>query len=734
MKQIGNKLCWAGVLIWFGIFSSVTSLYANETFSIVLLPDTQKYTTYDNLNYIFGNQTQWIADNEDAYNIRYMIHLGDITDDNIASEWAVADSALGILDSADINYTMTLGNHDYWPHNNVFHRNSLYSNYFPTTRFSNSAWNSSYSEKNENTYSTFTYTTNGGQPINFLVMSLEFLPRKDVVSWANDIISLYQDHWVIIVTHSYIDSLGNYTKNNDDYETVGRSGEGLWNELISRHSNIVLALCGHISSVVPQTKTGNNGNTVNELLVDFQSEPLLGIGPANGNGWLYMLEFDLLNNKMSGTAISSEDGNTDIFGDDGPIFYSSNIIGDTVQFETDLNLMELPAYQYTVLTDVFDERTVNTDGNGNQNDPAIAVNALNGNFVVAWEDDSTNNNGVMDVYIRGFDREGNQTFADKQVHIYGSGQQINPSIAMNENGRFVVVWEDDRDSNGYYQIMARIFDESGNVLTGDFDVNSTATGQQRRPAIAIDSNGNFVVVWEDDQDQDGFYDIMARGFDRWGNQIISDFMVNEVQSGQQYKPEIAMSLQGKFVITWEDDNNNNNVYEIMARGFDTAGNETIDGFYVNSVGSGQQYQPDIAMDSNGNFVIVWEDDNDSNGYYEILARGFDSAGNENISDFHVNSVSSGQQYSPKIAMDTIGRFVVSWQDDNDGNGYYEIKARGFNASGSEILADTTVNNISSGQQKIPDIGMDNDSYFFVPWEDDADENGYTQVIVKNMKL
>ena len=43
------------------------------------------------------------------------------------------------------------------------------------------------------------------------------------------------------------------------------------------------------------------------------------------------------------------------------------------------------------------------------------------------------------------------------------------------------------------------------------------------------------------------------------------------------------------------------------------------------------------MDSNGNFVVVWHDDNDNNGYYDILARGFNAIGNQRFADLTVNT-------------------------------------------------------------------------------------------------
>jgi hypothetical protein len=75
----------------------------------------------------------------------------------------------------------------------------------------------------------------------------------------------------------------------------------------------------------------------------------------------------------------------------------------------------------------------------------------------------------------------------------------------------------------------------------EFPVNSYTLGGQQRPAIAIDSTGGFVVVWQSGVDmaadrrfvvawaspQDGAgYGVFARRFDAAGTPLASEFQVN----------------------------------------------------------------------------------------------------------------------------------------------------------------------------------------------------------------
>src|SRR5262249_56089937 len=101
-------------------------------------------------------------------------------------------------------------------------------------------------------------------------------------------------------------------------------------------------------------------------------------------------------------------------------------------------------------------------------------------------------------------------------------------------------WQDDRDGNGYYDIYVRRFDAAGTPTTREILVNSDSSGQQRRPAVAINDSGDFAVVWEDDRDGNGHYKILGRTFDSFGNPLSGDVAVNPVSGGPQAPPSTPL--------------------------------------------------------------------------------------------------------------------------------------------------------------------------------------------------
>ena len=739
--------------LYLGMLLALVSIYTllggqtgcePDSFTVVLLPDTQYYTEEpDDADNPYYHQAQWIVDQKEAYDIRCAVHLGDMTDNNALGEWQIADTAHAILDSAAIPYSAMPGTHDYpRPDGTVKRDLANYNDHFGPDRFAGEPWyGGHFGDENASNY---IYFDDGD--LHFMVVSLEFAPTKDVLCWANNLIQDHPDHRVIVVTHCYQENGGDHrTDCGTHYNVIGSGGDVVWQELASRHSNVFLVLSGHITDSEHMVRVGNAGNLVHEVLTDYQNEEpcssglCLGAcdGPEKiGNGWLRTVEFIPGENRIQFSSHSAEDGNGAFFPGGTPKFFCNDYAGNpghsdhTFSIDYDMTSTFGPYLYNDGGTSRFNDRTVNSVGSGQQLDPAVAMNADSG-FVAAWEDDQ-NENGFYQVYARGFAGGGCEAFADIVVASDASGQQVNPAVAVDAAGNFVVAWQDDRDENDKYQIRLRGFHADGSERFPDMTVNSAEAGQQLDPSVAMDAGGNFVVVWEDDQDLNGLYQVYMRGFNPDGTERFSDRVVNSNVSGQHLDPSVDMNPGGDFVVAWEDDNDENGKYQIYARGFNTDGTERFADMTVNSVNDGQQLGPAVAMDSGGGFVVAWEDDQNLNGLYQIYARGFNADGTERFADMTVNSIDDGQQLAPTVAMDLDGDFVVAWEDDKDGNGTYQVYARGFDAGGVERFGDRAVNTDSTGQQLAPAIAIDGDGNFIVAWEDDVDDNDFYQIVARGL--
>lgn len=254
-----------------------------ENFTIVALPDTQYYSrTYW---WIFDNQTEWIVQNENAQNIVFVVHLGDIVNNyNNEIQWRYADNAMKTLDGK-VPYGLLPGNHDLdgGPTPALGAGAEEYEKFFPASRYEGySYWGGSYDPEavtslspNMNNYQLFSA---GG--MNFIALNLQYNPPIDVLTWADNILSYYSKRRAIISTHSYIDGTGAWSS----------GGPNIWKYLVVPNNNVFLVLCGHQygpNGYGAYEKIDNLGNnrTVYQLLSDYQD--LNG----GGNGWLRTMEF-----------------------------------------------------------------------------------------------------------------------------------------------------------------------------------------------------------------------------------------------------------------------------------------------------------------------------------------------------------------------------------------------------------------------------------------------------------
>src|SRR5437867_11816800 len=77
--------------------------------------------------------------------------------------------------------------------------------------------------------------------------------------------------------------------------------------------------------------------------------------------------------------------------------------------------------------------------------------------------------------------------------------QFLPRVAMDGGGRFVVVWASPSGGEYSTKVEARRYTPSGRPVGEEFRVNSMTDGMHIDPAVAADGSGRFVVVWSDYQ-------------------------------------------------------------------------------------------------------------------------------------------------------------------------------------------------------------------------------------------
>ncbi|WP_109830041.1 putative Ig domain-containing protein [Reichenbachiella versicolor] len=356
-----------------------------------------------------------------------------------------------------------------------------------------------------------------------------------------------------------------------------------------------------------------------------------------------------------------------------------------------------------------------------------------GDFVVAW--------GVYgSIYAQRYNSTG-EAQGDEFVvdNVTGFSTTKQPEVAMNASGDFVITWDIKGagaiDGSGY-GVYARRYNSAGEAQGEKFLVNAYTTGDQKTPAIAMDDDGDFVIAWSGKgEDAGGGIDLIAQRFDASGNKVGSEFFVNSNIGYSQYckNPSIAMDGEGDFVIAWEDSYADASGYGIEARRYNAAGESQGSGlFQVNTSTTSSQRNADVAMDSDGDFVVAWTSSHDAVYSGDVYAQRFDASGVALDGEFLVN-VTRGSYSTPNrkpaVAMNADGEFVISWDAPNSDISFeYEVYARHYNASGVAQSDEILVNTETSGEQNLPSIAMDDDGDFVIAYKNDhGGSNVYAQL-------
>lgn len=315
---------------------------------------------------------------------------------------------------------------------------------------------------------------------------------------------------------------------------------------------------------------------------------------------------------------------------------------------------------------IGEEFQINVASSGNQKEPAVAIGAAG--FIVAWQGPGAIEEDLEDILARRFDPNGLPLGDEFVVNANTFGRQQYADTTMNDDGSFIVVWENlDFPAEGEKAIFGQIYDSNGVISGPEFLLNAEAS-VCRYPSVAAGADGAFAAVWLDDRSTNS---ILGRLFDPNGLPKTEAFQVNTARFGSVTSPSIAMDSEGYFVVTWDGDPNLAALDDIHARVFEPNGVPLGEQFLVNTMTDGPQTYPQVTMNEKAEFVVVWENEPDPNSTdRDIFAQRFINYGEPLGSEFQVNTYIEGDQRYPIAALGGGGRFVTAWQSyDQDGSRY-----------------------------------------------------------------
>lgn len=306
-----------------------------------------------------------------------------------------------------------------------------------------------------------------------------------------------------------------------------------------------------------------------------------------------------------------------------------------------------------------------------------------------------------------------------RVNTFTTGNQRAPSAAFHPNG-FIAVWESDGQDGSGMGVYGRLGPGGA-----EFRVNTFTTGAQQDPAVDSSGSGDFVVAWTSPQDGSGD-GVFAQRFASSGAPVGPEFQVNTFTTGTQYQPAVATDLSGNFVVVWSSLGQEGAGAEVYARRFSSSGVPLGPEFRVNTFTTGDQHHPDVGSDSAGNFIVVWQDGaapGEGAPGRGIFGRSYGSTGGPVGPEFQVNTHTTGFHGAPAAAVDLGGGAVVVWHSDGQDGSDLGIFGQRYSVSGTPIASEFQVNTYTTGRQADPAVGKEfsSNGCFVVAWSSDGED-------------
>jgi hypothetical protein len=324
-----------------------------------------------------------------------------------------------------------------------------------------------------------------------------------------------------------------------------------------------------------------------------------------------------------------------------------------------------------------DKLSINTDGNFTFNASAgaggpYAVTVLTpptGQSCTVQNGSGTANANVTNVAVSCVAVAAVKAWQGAALLEADAGAAYDSNVVFDANGNGMAIWT--QNDGTYLRIQSRRYIPSSGWGTVK-QVDNGSAAMAMSPKIAADGLGNLMAVWL--QTSAGVTSIWTNLYSAssgWGTAAL----LETVNPAGGNKPEIAMDSAGNAIVVWYAFDGS--WTSLWAKRYAATGGWSA-ATLIENVNTGGASEHSVAMDANGNAMVVWAqfDGTRSN----IMANrytagsGWGTAGEIDASDLDASN--------PSVAVDSAGNMMAVWhqRSANTGNNFSIYTNRFSNGS------------------------------------------------------
>lgn len=292
-------------------------------------------------------------------------------------------------------------------------------------------------------------------------------------------------------------------------------------------------------------------------------------------------------------------------------------------------------------------------------DARVAGNASGQAAVVWWEDRNASNGFARSAWADRFD---GASWVGAQRIEMGGTPALDPDVAMDTNGNSLVVWS---QSDG--QHLNDIWVARSPAHVPSWSTTWTGKGQDRTtaqfPQVAMDAAGNAIVVWDEEMGGDRVRNIWANHYDAlsdsWtGARAVEPTDLRGFESA--ILPQVAMDEVGGAMAVWlqyDDDASRWHVWASRYTGGWQAAKEI-------AFGRTQLGTLRLAVDPLGKAIAVWSELNAEGTVSSTRAARYSVTDGDWDASEPLGGIDGANPSAtnPRVAMDAEGNAIAVWQE------------------------------------------------------------------------
>jgi hypothetical protein len=321
-------------------------------------------------------------------------------------------------------------------------------------------------------------------------------------------------------------------------------------------------------------------------------------------------------------------------------------------------------------------QVVSTESDRHSYWPSVAVDT-SGDVHIAWLDTS-NYNGAgydRDIFYKRYE-VGSGWTTTEVVSTESSDESYMPTLDADSSGNVHVAWYEPTDYGGsgpdtdvYYKRY-----EVGSGWTSTELVSTESTSGSYYPSLGVDSTGDAHISWYDFTDYGGagsHEDVFYKRYEIGSGWTTTEVVSTESTSAARF-PSLAIDTNDDIHIAWEDFTaygGSGSDCDIFYKQYEAGVGWTTSEVVSTESSNGSAY-PSLDIDSSGNKYVAWHDSTSYYGCgsdYDVFYKKYDVDSGWGTTEV-VSTESTLSSLYPCIAVEYFGQVHVTWEDDTDYEG------------------------------------------------------------------